>query len=89
MSHDHGSIIEDKSEQKTLASYIVGFLLCLVLTLIAFGLVEMRILTTAALYISLAALAIIQLFVQTICFLNVSVFGIWHHGGLRGVRYFQ
>lgn len=66
--------------EKTLLAYVVGFTLCVVLTLIAFGLVTMHVLTNITLYISLAFLAIMQLFVQTICFLrlNTSKEGQWN-----------
>ncbi len=80
MSHPHDTSMEHGAGKKTLASYIVGFLLCLILTFIAFGLVKMHVLADVYLYISLAALAIIQLFVQTICFLrlNASKEGQWN-----------
>lgn len=71
---------QHESGQKTLSSYVVGIILCIVLTLIAFGLVEKRLLTDTMLYITLSALAIVQLLVQSICFLrlNVSKEGRWN-----------
>lgn len=76
----HEMTQEQSSGQKTLAAYVVGFILCTVLTLIAFGLVQTKMLSTTNLYISLAALAIIQLFVQSVCFLrlNASSEGRWN-----------
>src|SRR5579872_4265758 len=71
---------QHESGQKTLSSYVVGIILCIVLTLIAFGLVEKRLLTDTMLYIALSALAIVQLLVQSICFLrlNSSKEGRWN-----------
>lgn len=70
---------QNESGQKTLTSYVTGLILSLILTLIAFGLIEKRILSNNYLYISLAALAITQLFVQSICFLrlNAGAEGRW------------
>jgi len=80
MSHHHEITAHNTAGQKTLTSYVVGFVLCIVLTLIAFGLVKMNVLSDMYLYISLAGLAILQLFVQTICFLrlNASKEGQWN-----------
>src|SRR5690348_8993633 len=79
MSH-HEAKIEQVSGQKTIQSYVIGFVLCVILTLMAFALVEMRLLTDANLYIALAMLAMAQLFVQSICFLrlNASSEGRWN-----------
>lgn len=67
------------SNPKTLPSYITGLILSLILTLMAFGLMEKRIFSDKHLFISLAVLAIIQLFVQATCFLrlNASAEGRW------------
>jgi len=81
MSQHHDThIVEHESGQKTLSAYVIGLALCIILTLIAFGLVEMRLLTNANLYIALSALAIAQLIVQAVCFLrlNCSVEGRWN-----------
>ena len=62
----------------TLRSYIIGFVLSLVLTLTAAGLVWVHIssghtvLSHAFLYPALLALAIIQLFVQLIFFMHLA-----------------
>lgn len=79
MSH-HEEIVEYGSGKKTLTSYVLGFVLCILLTLVAFALVQMRLLSDVNLYISLTALAIIQLFVQSVCFLrlNASSEGRWN-----------
>lgn len=65
---------------KTLQSYVVGFILCLVLTFLSFGLIGTHLLTDTNLYIALATLAIVQLLVQSICFLglNRSAEGRWN-----------
>lgn len=80
MSHPHEIVAKQGTGQKTLASYVVGFLLCVVLTLIAFGLIKTRPFSDVYLYLSLAGLAIVQLLVQTICFLrlNASKEGQWN-----------
>ena len=70
-SHDEVSI-EPASGQKTLKAYVVGFVLCIILTLIAFGLVQAHTLSDTNLYLSLAGLAIVQLFVQSVCFLTLN-----------------
>ncbi|OGT52196.1 MAG: cytochrome o ubiquinol oxidase subunit IV [Gammaproteobacteria bacterium RIFCSPHIGHO2_12_FULL_42_13] len=58
--------------QKTLRSYLIGFILSITLTLMSFSLIEVRFITSTYLYISLAALAITQLLVQSICFLGLN-----------------
>lgn len=70
---------QNDGSQKTFGSYITGLVLSLLLTLMSFGLIETRLFTDKYLYISLAALAIAQLFVQAICFLrlNSSSEGRW------------
>ena len=70
---------QNDGSQKTLSSYVIGLVFSMILTLMSFGLIEKRIFTTKYLYISLAALAIAQLFVQAICFLrlNSSSEGRW------------
>lgn len=65
---------------KTLAAYVTGFVLCIILTLIAFALVGKQLLTGSDVYIALSILALVQLFVQVICFLrlNASAEGQWN-----------
>ncbi len=65
---------------KTLKSYLIGLFLCLVLTSISFGLVIQNNLPQSDLYIALASLAVLQLFVQIICFLrlNTTKEGLWN-----------
>ena len=80
MSDHHETHVEYGGSQKTLPSYVIGLVFCIILTLVAFALVEKKPFTDEYLYISLAGLAIIQLFVQAICFLrlNSSADGRWN-----------
>src|SRR5262249_53708382 len=72
MSH-HDHTFESGKNKKTFASYLTGFVLCIILTMIAFGLVETQFLTKTNLYIALAAFALLQLFVQCTCFLRLNM----------------
>lgn len=78
-AHEQELEIPNDGSQKTLSSYVLGLILSLLLTLMAFGLIEHRILNNTHLFIALAVLAIAQLFVQSICFLrlNASAEGRW------------
>lgn len=80
MSHQLSTPTEFGSNQKTLKSYIIGIVLSSILTFLAFGLIYYRTLSDTTLYLALALLAIIQLFVQSICFLrlNASQEGRWN-----------
>ena len=80
MSIHHEAIIEQDSNKKTLPAYILGFVLSLLLTFMAFAIVELRLLSNVYSYVSLALLAITQLFVQSMCFLrlNSSEEGRWN-----------
>lgn len=72
---------------KTLKAYVVGLVLCIGLTVASFGLMWLHVNSTqhaqlfseSSLMFVLAALAIVQLFVQVICFLrlNASPEGRW------------
>lgn len=65
---------------KTLNVYLIGFVLCLIITIAAFLLAGMHLMSMATTLIALAVLAVIQLYVQVICFLrlNTSRDGIWN-----------
>jgi cytochrome o ubiquinol oxidase subunit IV len=78
--HHHELDLHETSGKKTLAGYVIGLVLCVILTLISFAVIEYRVFNSAGLYISLASLAIIQLFVQSIFFLrlNASPEGKWN-----------
>lgn len=60
--HDHG----------TVKSYIVGFLLSIVLTFAAFALVMENMLTGVAAYAALSTLAVVQLIIQVTFFLHLN-----------------
>lgn len=80
MSINNEISIESSKNKKTLESYLIGFVLSIILTFAAFSIVENHVFTNAYLYISLAVLAITQLFVQVTCFirLNNSAEGKWN-----------
>ncbi len=54
-------------------SYIIGFGLSIITTIIAFYLVGAQVLATTELYITISGLALVQLLVQLICFLHLSI----------------
>jgi cytochrome o ubiquinol oxidase subunit IV len=56
----------------TATSYGIGFALSIVLTLAAFGLVELHTYTPQAMRTAFVALALLQLFVQLVFFLHVG-----------------
>jgi cytochrome o ubiquinol oxidase subunit IV len=58
---------------KNLKTYLIGFVLCIVLTLIPFQAVASHSLSHAAIYAVLFVSAILQLFVQVICFLRLNM----------------
>lgn len=77
MSDHHEVTLEHTSDRKTLSSYVVGLALSLILTLLAFAviqyaIIEKRIFSNEMAYISLAVLAITQLIVQSMCFLRLN-----------------
>lgn len=73
------SVTSDKRGVKTLKSYIIGLVLSLILTLTSFTLAGRHMMSTEHLYIFLMLLAVVQLFVQVVCFLrlNASPEGRW------------
>lgn len=72
--------MEKQHDQKTLGLYLLGLALCVILTLAAFGVVEYRLFDDTKMYYALTALAVTQLFVQSVCFLrlNASAEGRWN-----------
>lgn len=64
--------IEFGNRQKTLKAYLIGLLGSFILTLLAFGIVKTKMWSDTTLYIVISALAIIQLIVQSICFLRLN-----------------
>lgn len=77
MSDHHEASIEHASDRKTLSSYVIGLALSLILTLMAFAIIEYaviekRIFTNQFTYAALTILAITQLIVQAVCFLRLN-----------------
>ena len=66
--------------KKTLKAYIVGFSLCLIITIIAFVIVGRHMMSVPHLYITVTLLALAQLYVQVVFFLrlNGSKEGRWN-----------
>lgn len=72
MSHHHEHAVADQN-QKTLGGYVVGLVLCLVLTFLAFGLVQGHYYDVVKTDGLLATLAVIQLIVQCVFFLRLNM----------------
>lgn len=73
MSEHHGELeTTDGLGRKSLKTYLIGFVLCLVLTFIAFAIVGKDSLSNELLYVTVSALAILQLIVQVVCFLRLN-----------------
>jgi cytochrome o ubiquinol oxidase operon protein cyoD len=72
--HHHGAIEEttDGLGRKSLRTYLIGFILCLVVTCVAFAIVGKDSLSKEFLYVTVSALAIIQLIIQVLCFLRLN-----------------
>jgi len=58
--------------KKTLSTYILGYVLCLILTIIPFVMVGKALLHRRELYITLILFAILQLFVQVTFFIRLN-----------------
>lgn len=80
MSEQHDAQSEYGASPKTLSSYLTGFILCVLLTLLAFASVQWKWLSGGPLFAALSSLAIAQLIVQSLCFLrlNSSPEGRWN-----------
>lgn len=65
--------------RKSFKAYMTGFILCLITTCLAFGIVQFEWFDVSHRYAMLALLAIAQLFIQSVCFLglNTSKKGWW------------
>ena len=61
-----------EADHGTVRSYTVGFLLSIILTLVAYGVTARQLTNGWALIYALAALAVTQLFVQLVFFLHLS-----------------
>ena len=64
--------IEFGSDHGTVKSYIVGFIVSLVLTIIPFFMVANHTLSNIGLYVTIGIFAVAQLFVQLVFFLHLS-----------------
>ena len=71
MSQSH---IDHKSgsDHGTYGSYIVGFALSILFTLISFGAVGFHLMSETALYVTITIFALAQLFVQVVFFLHLN-----------------
>jgi cytochrome o ubiquinol oxidase operon protein cyoD len=66
-------ISDHKAEHNTaMANYVVGFVLSVIFTLIAFTIVTQHWLTGGAALAAIGGLAILQFSVQTLCFLHLG-----------------
>lgn len=80
MSQQHNGDIEYGYKAKTLQSYVFGLGGSLLLTLAAFGAVYFKLWEDSITYVVISVLAIIQLVVQSVCFLrlNATATGRWN-----------
>ncbi len=60
--HDHGTVKE----------YVIGFVLCTLLTMLSFYVVMKGVFSGFAVYVALTVLAVVQLFVQLTFFLHLN-----------------
>ncbi len=74
MSEHHHAALQttDGLGRKSLRIYFIGFILCLVLTFIAFAIVGKDSLSKEFLYLCVSVLAVLQLIVQVVCFLRLN-----------------
>lgn len=79
MTKSHESL-EFGTSKKTLFSYTIGFILCVLLTVLAFGLVQFHLINEVKLGLVLMSLAVIQFLTQSLCFLrlNSNKEGLWN-----------
>lgn len=78
--HEIADTSEYGTGKKTLKAYLIGFILCIFLTLLPFGLVFKHVFDNFGLYVSLTVLALMQLYVQVVYFLrlNANPKGRWN-----------
>ena len=72
MSHENHSPIDYGTGRKKLSVYLIGIVLCVVLTLIPFYLVMHSPLAQGSTLIAIYGLAVLQFIVQVICFLRLN-----------------
>ena len=80
MTHSYQDELEFGYRTKTLKVYLIGLFGSLLLTIAAFGAVYEKLWNDSTLYILVSALAVVQLIVQSICFLrlNATPAGRWN-----------
>ena len=72
MSHTNHSSIDYGTGRKKLSVYLIGIVLCVVLTLIPFYLLMHSPLAQGTTLIAIYALAVLQFIVQVVCFLRLN-----------------
>lgn len=72
MHHEDVSQPDFGTGQKKLSIYVIGFILCSALTLIAFGVVMANVFPKQEVYTIIFSAACIQLLVQVLCFLRLN-----------------
>ncbi len=69
---DHGSEPDFGTGKKSFKTYLTGIILCIVLTLIPFGIVMHGKMARAAAFVTIMICALVQFFVQVTCFLRLN-----------------
>lgn len=72
MAHEHGHIVHAGSSHGTVKSYIIGFVLSVILTVIPFGIVMNPMLSQSATLIVIWVMALVQIFVHLVFFLHMN-----------------
>ena len=70
--HDHGPVTPAGAGHGTFKDYAVGFVLSVILTAAAFGVVMSHVMAPQATVYTIAALAAVQVMVHLVCFLHLS-----------------
>jgi len=60
------------SDVGSIKTYLIGFIVCVILTIASFVVFGQKLLTGESLMVAIITLAVIQLFVQLKCFLHLS-----------------
>lgn len=72
MAATHTSASTTGWSPKTVKTYVLGFILCLLLTICSFGIVYTGAVSHRMIYIILTLSALAQLFIQAVCFLGLK-----------------
>jgi cytochrome o ubiquinol oxidase subunit IV len=72
MSHSHLTESDYGTGKKTLSVYVIGVALCIILTLIPFGVVMRDVMSHSHMLWTLIGCALLQLIVQVVCFLRLT-----------------